>query len=74
MVVGWWLKCTWILEQPGSSLMMLHPRAVQLQSLMGVYRLNQFLGSFGHWCPKLCSFYSNKFLSAIGLGFLFKVK
>ena len=56
-----WLHGSWILEQPASSLMTKHPAAPAAVDPDQTYKINTFLGSYRHWCPKLTSFFSNKF-------------
>ena len=51
-----------LLEQPSSSLMKYHPRAVILMECYPMCFQNTFLGAWGHWCPKLTSFYGNRCL------------
>ena len=49
-VVLWLLACkqvSWVLEQPRSSLMELHPFLVELQSVLGWESINTFMGAFG---------------------------
>ena len=49
-LVLWLLACkqvTWLLEQPRSSLMELHPYLVELQSVFGWEAINTFMGAFG---------------------------
>ena len=53
------LDGSWIVEQPSSSLMLLHPAALHA-CREGCYRINTFLGAYRHWCAKLCAFFSNK--------------
>ena len=56
-----WLHGSCILEQPASSLMTKHPAAPAAVDPNETYKINTFLGSYRHWCPKLTSFFSNKF-------------
>ena len=51
----------YLFEQPVSSLAYFHPRA-KVTELDNNFLLNQFLGCFGHWSPKLCQFRSNALL------------
>ena len=52
-----WLGGVYLLEQPQSSLMGHHPRwGEELQAKC----INTFLAAWGHWCPKLTTFFSNR--------------
>ena len=57
-----YMRLVGILEQPCSSLMMHHPRALHMPKFYELLKLNQWLGAYNHWSPKLCTFYSNKTL------------
>ena len=60
VLVGLWIKCAVIMEQPCSSLMYQHPRAEHVCNRACIFQLNQFLGSYAHWSAKLCTFVSNR--------------
>ena len=55
-----WMGGCYILEQPSSSLMKMHPRVKQIFELFGRVAINTFLGPWGHWTAKLTTFFSNQ--------------
>ena len=55
-----WMGGSYILEQPSSSLMKMHPRVKQILDLFGNVAINTFLGPWGHWTAKLTTFFSNQ--------------
>jgi hypothetical protein len=61
-------QCFWILEQPMSSLLMLHIRMQQLMdSGASVYRAFVWLGAYGHTSPKPTYLYSSHdFVAELG--------
>ena len=40
--------------------MLLHPSALKATEGYEYFRISTFLGSYRHWCAKLCSFWSNR--------------
>ena len=53
-------ECNWIIEQQNSSLLMLHPRLLQIQFLVPalMHLQTTWMGSFGGLVPKLTKLYS----------------
>ena len=54
------LSLPWILEQPGSSLLELHPAFQQLSKRFQVFKVFVWLGAYGGHSPKPTILYSNK--------------